>query len=429
MPLLPLEPADRRPALLLAWLMVVISAATKLGDGVVQALFLERVGADWLGSLFVLNSILDFFAGALYLRLARGAAHGSFFRAVLATAAVATVTMRAVAATAHPAAFFAIYAVHGALSMIITLHWGIYLLDFFPQSRTARVFPVVYAGARIGGVLGGASLAALASSTGLADLLFAVALLQLAAAVFAHALSGRAPVVRSANSGKGLAGEVRAGLATARASPLLRAMAAATAMMVLVRLTLRYLSGDALSTSMGEAELAGFLGRYLVIANAAGFLLQILVMPRLIARIGVSGANVAYAALSLFAFGSMAISYGVWTAAAARLVDSELKDSMKTPLSALFYGALDPADRARGRAFILGLVIPLASVAGGVGIQAASDLAPRLVVAIGLALAVLFVLASWHQNSGYRAALRVRMAGLRSGSAEAEDLRRALEAA
>jgi AAA family ATP:ADP antiporter len=423
---LDLEPRERRSAIGLAWLMLLVSAATKLGDGVVTALFLERVGAEWLPGLFALNAVLDVAGGALYLRLARGRPHGSFFVALLACTAVLTLGLRVLLVAAHPAVFFAAYALHGVATMVGALHWGTFLLDFFEQSRAGRVFPVVYSGARVGGIAGGLLLAVLAP-VGAENLLVGVALLQGAAALLTGQLARGVPEVRAAHAGEGAFAELRHGLGLARASPLLRALAAGAIAMVLVRMTLRYLSGDALSSEMGEAELARFLGQYTAVANGVGFVFQVLLMPRLVARIGVAGANLAYAFLCVAALGGMAASHGVWTAAAARLVDAELKDALKTPLSALFYGALPAAERARGRAFVLGLAVPAGAIAGGLALQGLTHLPARTVAFVGLGLGLVFVAATAVQNRGYRAALKARLADAPESSPQAQELARALE--
>lgn len=407
--------------------MLLVSAATKLGDGVVTALFLERVGADWLPGLFALNAVLDVAGGALYLRLARGRPHGSFFVALLAGTAALTLCLRALLVAAHPVVFFAAYALHGVATMVGALHWGTFLLDFFEQSRAGRVFPVVFSGARVGGIAGGILLAVLAP-VGAENLLVGVALLQGAAALLAHQLARGVPEVRAGHAGDGGAfAELRQGLGLARGSPLLRALAAGAIAMVLVRMTLRYLSGDALSSEMEEAELARFLGQYTAVANSVGFVFQVLLMPRLIGRIGVAGANLAYALLCVAALGGMAASHGIWTAAAARLVDAELKDALKTPLSALFYGALPATERARGRAFVLGLAVPAGAIAGGLALQGLTRMPAGTVAWIGLGLGLLFVAATFVQNRGYRAALKARLADAPDSSPEARDLARALE--
>ena len=423
-----LRPAERRGAIGLASLMVLISAATKLGDGVVQTLFLERVGAQYLPALFALNAAVDVVGAGLYLRLARGRPHGTFFVVLLGGTAATTIGLWVLLAWAHPAAFVAAYVVHGVTTMIVTLHWGTFLLDFFDQSRAGRVFPIVYSGARVGGIAGGMALAVLAG-LGAENLLVGVAALQVVAAVAARVLSRRVPEVRAAHAaGGGALAEVREGLSLARVSPLLRAIAAGAVAMVLVRMALRYLSGDALSSQMEEAQLARFLGQYTAIANAAGFVFQVLVMPRLIVRIGVAGANLAYAILCVAAVGGMVVSHGIWTAAAARLVDAELKDAVKTPLSALFYGGLPPPDRARGRAFVLGLAVPVGSILGGLALQSLTDLSARTVAWVGLAFGLVFVAATAIQNRGYRTALQRRLREAPEGSPEAVELQGALDA-
>jgi len=394
---------ERRRAVALAGLLLAISAATKLGDGIVQTLFLERVGARWLPGLFALNAFCDVIAGAAYLRLARGRPHGSFFVRLLGGTALSTLLLRALVFAAHPAVFVTAAVVHGVATMIGTLHWGTFLLDFFDQDRASRLFPIVYSGARLGGIAGGVLLAVLAR-LGADDLLVLVAVLQAVAAFAARALARTVPPVHAADAGLGFWGEVRGGLGLARRSSLLRALAFGAIAMVLVRQVLRYLSGDALAAEMDEATLSRFLGQYTALANGLGFAFQVLLMPWLMGRFGVEGTNLGYAVLCFVALAAMALAPGIWTAAAARLADQELKDAVKTPLSNLFYGALPAEERARGRAFVLGLAVPAGAIAGGLGLQSLTGLSRTIVAVIGLALGALFGAATIVQNRGYRRA-------------------------
>jgi hypothetical protein len=199
------------------------------------------------------------------------------------------------------------------------------------------------------------------------------------------------------------AGWLWTGWGRAISSPLVRAIAMSTAAMVLVRYGLSMVSIDQVSTAFADDEdrVAGFLGKFGVMANAAGALLGVLVVPRLLQRFGVGLANLAYAVITVAAYGGLLMVPGLLSAVLARFVNVQFKDALKTPLSTLFYGAEPPHRRALARALVFGAVIPAATVLTAM----IFELAPSLwgVAWIGLGAALLFTIACALQNRRWRA--------------------------
>jgi len=149
------------------------------------------------------------------------------------------------------------------------------------------------------------------------------------------------------------------------ASPLVRAIAASSVLMVVVRYGLHLVGLDVLEShySGDEARIGAFIGAYSWRANAVALVLGVLVAPRLLDRLGVGFANVLYAVCSVGAFAWLLVQPSLAAVVAARAVHRELKDVIKTPLSVLFYGAEPQEARGEARAFNFGVVIPLATLA------------------------------------------------------------------
>lgn len=408
MPLLDVQPGERRKVLALWAVGVAYAAAIGVGENVAQALFADRVGAPALARLFLVKGVFDVAAAALYLPLTRGRSPRRVLEVALAIYAATMLLGRLTACSRAPASSYALYLGHECAGTILTIHWGVYCLDLFDAGAARRLFPLIFTAARVGGIAGGLALTHLAHPLGAENLLAVSAGLAGIGIVLAWRLRGGheqpdAAVVEEA-AGPALLATWR----TAWASPLVRAIAVSTAAMVFLRYGLRLLSLDAFDTHFGDADqMAKFLGTYSSWANVAAIALGLLVTPRLIRWLGVGFVNTTYAVATAGAYGLLAVFPSLGAAVTARFVDSELKDALKTPLSALFYGAEAPRRRAEARAFVFGAVIPAATVTTSVIFEIATGThSARALVYAGLAVAAAFIAASAWQNRAYARRLK-----------------------
>lgn len=425
--LVPIRAGERRPVALVGLVAVLYAAAVAVGDVIAQSIFIERAGADALPRIFLLKAAIDAVAAALYLPATRGRNPAAVLRVALLLYAAVVVAGRAlVVARAGSGAAYALYVAHECAWTVLTIHWGVYLLDVFDASQARRLFPILFGATRLGGALAGGLIAASAVALGADHLLLAAALLAGLAAAASYwttssaappptALPGASPgeVAMDDEAARAAGGADAArglrGWRTAMASPLVRAIALSTASMVLVRYALRLVASGELEDAFGGDQdlIAAFLGRFDLVANVASAVLGVLVLPRLLARFGAGAINLAYAVATAVAQGAALIAPSLGSAALARFVEVPLKDAVKTPLSALFYGAERPAQRGPARALVFGAVIPAASVVTGLLLEAAGRSGAPLAVAggIGLAAALLFIAASARQNRAWRAGL------------------------
>lgn len=447
-------PGEGRCALALFGAGAVWATATALGENVSQSVFAARVGAIALAPMFLVKGAFDVAASALYVPLTRGRSPRRVLELSLAIYAVTIGLGRLLLAIDGTWPAWALVVGHECAGTILTIHWGVYVLDAFEADAARRLFPVVFIAARAGGVVAGAMLQHLAVPVGAANLLWGSATLALIAAALPEGRprgrpspvdtrDGRgdedrlavaaslAPTGTTPTDGRRSSGDDAAvptptaarfprdhGLPLARsfrdawASPLLRAIAVSTAAMVLLRYGLRIVGLDAVERhfSGDEARVAAFLGRYSAWANAVAMGLGLLLTPRLLSTFGLGAANVAYAVCVALGYALLIVRPSLGAAVVARFVDSELKDALKTPVSALFYGAEPPERRAAARAFVFGVVIPAATIATSLAFQAATArFGVDAIVAMGAPVALFFVAASVVQNRAYRRRLAERL--------------------
>ena len=412
--LLRLEPDDVAPLRVALPIGALIGAATASGDASVQAVFLARAGAGALPYVLLVKAVTSALAVLAAERAVRGRSPRSALARVTAGGAVATLALRAVITAGAPGASAA-YALHETIGTVIQVHWGVFLLARLGARaggrRALRTFPIAYAGVRVGAAVVGAASGWLGAAVGAANGL-AVTALALGAAAWLCNKEGGAqtgPETRPAAAGDPVPETVPGTGAVpppapgraASARPLLAALAVSTVALVLVRFTLRFAQQSALDT-LDEASLARLLGTYIFAANLVGLVLQVALVPRLLGGLGLTRTNLLYSLATLAAQVALAVRASVPSALAARFVDDELKDALKTPASNVFYDAFAPSERARARSITLGIVSPIAHAAGAAGLAGLAALSSRHARdAIGLACAVAFVAATIAQNRLY----------------------------
>jgi hypothetical protein len=429
----PAEPIAARVAVLtLLYSLVVLMLRS--AEGASLSLFLEHLGVENLPYTFLAISLVDLPLAFVYMKLSPRIPNRALLAGLAILLAACLGGARLLADIHTGAGLFAAYTAATIFNTFMVIQWGVVLLDFFTIEESRRAFPLVYAGAHLGGFGAGLLLRHLALPIGSANLLVivpgAAALLVAALA----ALTGRLREGRAWRQGEARRTTLPAlsalgKLALFRKSSLLRAIAAATAVMVLLRLGLRYCYGAGFADAFPSPDdLTRFIGTYTMIASIAGVVLQVLAAPALLRRLGVPVMNVIYALAMCAAFTASWISPGLASSIAGRFTDMDFKSAIKTPLSAIFYEAMGDERRSDARALILGIVSPLASFASSLILVAvaAGGVPPGFIAAAGSAAAVVFLVLSWLQGRSYRRALRGLLLGWfrklgRGGEATLED--------
>jgi hypothetical protein len=404
-----LEPGEG-PRLAYLWLLYLLfTAAMQVGDGVNQTLFLKRVGVQYLPIMFAVKACLDLGVAFIYVPLAARIGHRWTLTLALVLGCLGTAILWLPASMGHPFTYPLLYGFIESLGTLLKIHWGVLLLDCFTREASRRTFPLVYTGSRLGAIVGGGVLTGLARRLGAPRLLLVSSNLFFGAAALSFGLGrlmrgapGAVPgddPIEARESAAGRIVHVRRGISLGFRLPLLRAIAISTALMVLCRYGLRYRYSAAFAEAFQEAELAAFYGFYMVLANTGSIVVQSVVTSRLLVRAGITTTNLIYAICILAVYLGLGVWPGLLAAVLARLIESELKAAIKTPLSNLFYGAIPAGQRAAGRAFNLGLVVPISTVVTSLVLAT-----PTGISAIpwwGTVLAVLYVAATLFQNRSY----------------------------
>lgn len=363
----PNEPIVRR-VLVLGTAYAFLVLLQRSTEAMSLSLFLDHLGAKQLPLTYLAVSLVDVPLAFLYMKVASIADRRWLLVGMGALVVGAMATSRLVEVALPGWGMFLAYLLATSLGTFLVVHWGVLLLDGFTVGESRRAFPLVYAGGHVGSFVAGA-LMQLAGPWQALDLLVAIpgaAFLGLAVSLVSWNRIGEGAAIRKAPPPRpGLAAGVGAiqRIHLLRGSSLLRLIAFSTALMVVLRMCLRLLYGASFESAFATPEsLTRFLGSYTMVASVAGVMFQLMATPKLLRWLGVGKLNLAYGGALLLSLVGLAGLPGLWSAAASRFTDNELKAAIKTPVSAMFYDALHTHQRADARAIILGIISPLASL-------------------------------------------------------------------
>src|SRR5262249_22497668 len=262
---------------------------------------------------------------------------------------------------------------------LVLMHFGTYLQDYFTRQELNRVLPVIYAGGRVGGIAGGRLLEDLSALLGPLDVVPVFVGLCLASMLVLVVISHGRPRVHAPEAAHGDPGTdpVAGGPAAqqqacvsiggflhfAWASPLLFWTTVCSLLYMVVRWFLNYEYNRFFETYFADSTaLAEFLGRYTQVALLVSLAVQLLVVNRLVAWLGVRGAYLAYGVL--LCTGTLA-SIPPMTLAVAmlcRLIETELRFGLRNPLMQLLSNHSSKPLRLRVRAWTIGVLTPVGTL-------------------------------------------------------------------
>jgi ATP/ADP translocase len=381
--LLYLQPGQFRRAWPFLLLYMALFAALTLADGLSLALFVARVGAERLPRFQALSAVLVMLSVGVYLWAAGRLPSERVFIGILAGPMLLFALIAAGYIYGAPAGpgLGLLFVGREVMFALVLLHFGAYLQDYFLRAELNRVMPVIYAGGRIGGILGGALLEHGSRYVQPPQLLLLIVLL-LAACIAGVKLIHRVAATvdepdepdsphRSESSRVQSTSSPPSFFSLVWRSPLLFWITVGTTALFFCR------SGLALECSLcfearfaRDVELAQFLGRYAQIALVISLVLQLFVVNRLVDRMGLGCAHLAYAALlaaaAVSGWGGMTLAAAVY----ARFVEGELRYGLRNPVAQMTVNFFPKPIRTQVRAWSLGFLIPAATLVASLGLDA-----------------------------------------------------------
>lgn len=439
-----LEPAELLRALPFFIVYLLLFTALTVADGVAVSLFASRIGADSLPLWYAATAVLSLVLISLYLTQATRRSGDQMFGWILAVISLlflgAWWVHRQRGGLVPLGTLFVTREI--ALTMVL-MHFGTFLQDYFLRSELNRILPIIYAGGRVGGIIGGGALGALAQRFGTIQLVPGIVVLLLIAwagilwiarvipprdeeAAEAAALAGAATAAGAASTagaGTGAsalaadaravgqsidAGEsswdsVRRFLRSVIQCPLLGWLTATTLLFIGCRWFLAYQYTSHFEHHFADdVALASFLGRYTQIALLISLVLQLFVVNRLVGWLGVSATHLLYSVLVMGGLLGNLFASGLAVAVASRFLESELRFGLRNPVNQMMVNRFPKRTRIVVRGWSLGWLIPVGTlIASGLIACLLAAAGPVAVAAVGVLLGAGFVAAARRAGAAY----------------------------
>jgi ATP/ADP translocase len=375
--LLFLQPGDIRRLLPFFVFYLLLFAMLNVGDGLSLALFVHRLGAGELPFYYGLTAVINLILVALYMIYAHRISNWQMFRLILGGSLLTfMLAWLAILFWQGDVYWFGTFFIARELSFtLVIMHFGTFLQDYFTRVELNRILPIVYAGGRLGGVLGGLILALLTPWIGTLNLVGVYLGLGLLSWVVMNQM--KRPILSPHLAEEALDAPADTPESFKQfffRSPLLFWMSFTTLLFILYRWILNYQYNAFFEGYFpSEAAMAEFLGWYTAIALTVSMLIQLFVINRVIAGIGLKGAHFVF---SLFLLGGMGLNLmpmTLTTAVFSRLLETEFRVGFRNPVHILITNLFPRIHRTRARAWLMGAVMPLGTLLASITLQFLQD--------------------------------------------------------
>lgn len=410
-----IKESERRLLLYFFTLFVLLGVGLALGRGSADAMFFKRYGIENLPVIYALLSGVLAIASLVYASYADRVPSEKFFYVLFAgLILLVTVAWYLVNLETTEYVFPVYFLIFEVGSELLPLHAMLYIGQNFETLQAKRLTPIIFAGAQVGRMVGGALLALAVPVVGVPNLLLvwvAIAIISMILLWSHHQRSGVSPYYRRVRRGRSLVKQsieqVMQGIRFSRQSGLIRASFYSLFFLVLSFYILSY-GVNRIYTShfSSEESLGRFFGLLTIATGTLALLIQLFITSRLLDRFGVKKVNLVYPVTSVAAYIGLLVSFALPAAIIASINKDALMPAVRNPTRSLFFNVLPDYMQGRARALSLVLVMPAAlAIAGVMLIVMQRVAAPEIFLSAGLIATIFYCLSNIKMNRAYVAAL------------------------
>lgn len=270
--------------------VLLLIAAYTTTKTVRDAVFLSKFGLTELSYLMIGIAVVSGFLVAAFTRLTAGVPRNLL---TFGSNGFIALTLIVIAHGLHlgwPGMSWLLYVWSAVFGLVLVAEFWLLANDLFHAREAKRLFPIVGAGAILGGVVGGAVSGWLAKPLGAANLLLVVAAELVLASVLAHLAFRRRPAeVRVEPRRREVQPRFAEGLALVRKHSYIRLLALMMLCMTVCMTLVQWQYKGIAKIYFGSRrdEMAAFFGILSAVLSLASFVLQVLGTPKLLKRFGV----------------------------------------------------------------------------------------------------------------------------------------------
>lgn len=405
-----IQPGERRNVVYFLVFFMLVSAGMAIGRSTADALFLKRLGIEYLPLMYIIQSAVLAAVSLVYAAFADRIPAERFFRALFVTLATLVLASWFAMSTNNSLVYPAYYLLYEIASEVLLVHAALYMNQNMTTLQAKRLAPLVYAGAQTGTIIGGLVLVVAAEAIGTRNLLLAWCILLASGAAFItlrHRKYGTSTHFRtpkkSQNLLKDCIEQVHQGVRFTFRTSLLRAASLALFFMVLSFYILCYsINRIYTQTFDTEESLTQFFGLLTAATSAFALLAQLFITNRAIRHFGVRTINLLFPWTTLACLVSLAFSFTIPSALLGSFNKDTLMPAFRNPVRSMFFNVLPDYMQGRARAMSIALVLPLALMVCGLILIVMQQMdSPLYFLLPGILSAGLYLFFSHKMNKAY----------------------------
>jgi CRP-like cAMP-binding protein/HEAT repeat protein len=409
------------------WLLFLIATLTNLisiwGSTIAYADFLKAAGLGAVPWILIASSVLSILAAAVYTAFVDRIANDKLLIGLYIVAALSILIGLALLLLGFPLiAYLLLYLFSLAWNVVYNSHFPTYINSLYDIQSAKRVLPLVFAGFRVGSIVGGLTLALLTATQSFSTIvtIWLVANVLLAGLVWgvpyllkekrlrrervrralpektAHAAKPRTSYIEN----------VREGLRYTLQNTYLRWIAIDTLLFMMLMSVIEYASSGALlNLYKTSTEFANYIALIGGVANFVALPILLFGMSRLISRLGVGNAKLIFPAGTLLTSASLIFAPGLISASAGYIDRTAFRLTFQSSVDNLLYNAVPLRVKGRARAFVSGLLVPIGALLGGALLFLPFISTTWFLPAVIGTLAIGYMLTAWFTRRQYGQAL------------------------
>lgn len=362
------------------------------GDAIVQAGFLQRLGVRYLPWVILSSAACSVAALFIYTIFADRVSNARLMIGILVIGGAGLLLGLGalVAGFVLPGYLLLFLVLQVPLLDLYNVHWPTYVNGFYDIRAAKRIVPVLGTADRIAGIIGGLSMPLmnrLFSPTAIVigAVISVAAMACLAAAMprllreqtqrgidrpamdaGAERMSGDGKPGRAKSFARSYGLRLQEGYRQVSGSQFLRWMALSTLCATMLLPFLNYATSAILQSELKTTvAISNYTGVLSGIANLALLPIQLFLLSRLIARLGLGSAGLIFPFTSLVSVGGLIVAPGLKAATLGYMNLTAFRTAFRVPVDDLLFNVVPQRVKARTRAFVGGLVVPLGAILGG----------------------------------------------------------------
>jgi CRP-like cAMP-binding protein/HEAT repeat protein len=409
--LLNVRPDEVRRTALLYLLCSITLLGYVWGSPASRALFIKNIGLGSYSFLFIVESVFTLALTLVYAAFVDRVSNARLMSWICVITGIALLLIGLLLITRLPIAFYLFYLIGCVVRVIFAVHVWTYVADFYDTRTAKRLYPLIGSAGRVTGFLGGLAFPFLVRVIHTENTPFIWAGLMAVSVWLAASIphwTGNAASFKAPGRTMDALENFWDGWRSIRDSNLLRLLAIGAMTMTLLLALLNFQVDYVFSKAYQDAdELASLFALLTGLANAIALPFQLFLLARIVNRIGVSGTNLLYPLLAVSSYGLLSTFALLPLAVLGHFVRTAFLWGIRNPVDNMLYNAVPRVVKGRARAFINGMLVPMATflagvvlflVPGGTGL-------PWYVSILGGLAGLAYLASTWRTHSAYRDAL------------------------